>query len=160
MAKNLALTAVLLAALVALATATTYTTTVTTTTFDDSEENPRESQQCRQQVQGRQFQSCQRYLTSRRSGGGQEVELLEMTTDNPRQQEEEQQHLRQCCQQLRNVDQQCRCEAIRHAVRQTQQGGGSYQGEQMQQVYQKARSLPQRCNMRSPRQCEIRAIFV
>ncbi|KAL2250781.1 2S albumin [Sesamum indicum] len=153
MAKKLALAAVLLVAMVALASATTYTTTVTTTAIDD--EANQQSQQCRQQLQGRQFRSCQRYLSQGRSPyGGEEDEVLEMSTGN----QQSEQSLRDCCQQLRNVDERCRCEAIRQAVRQQQQEGG-YQEGQSQQVYQRARDLPRRCNMR-PQQCQFRVIFV
>ncbi|KAK6139967.1 hypothetical protein DH2020_026280 [Rehmannia glutinosa] len=145
--KKITLAAALLVALVAVATATTYTTTVTTTTFDE-EGNPGQQQQCQRQLQGRQFRSCQRYL-SQRSPYNEEDEVLEMSTGNPGQQ----MHLSQCCQQLKNVNEQCRCEAIRHAVRQLQQGGQEEMGQS--QVYQRATELPRKCNMR-PQQCQIR----
>lgn len=155
MANKAALAAALLVALVALAGATTYTTTVTTTSLDD-EANPR-YQQCSQQLQGRRFRSCQSYLSQRSgpyNGGEEEEEVLEMRTGNPRQQE---QYLQECCQQLKGVDEQCRCEAIKHAVRQLQQGGAETQtGEQ---VYQRARELPRRCNFR-PQQCQFHVVFL
>ena len=50
-----------------------------------------------------------------------------MMVENP----QGQQHLRQCCQQLENIDQQCRCEAVRQVVRQQQQEQeGEEQGQQ------------------------------
>ncbi|KAL0338635.1 UNVERIFIED_CONTAM: 2S albumin [Sesamum angustifolium] len=153
MSKKLALAALLLVAMVALASATTYTTTVTTTAIDD--EANQQSQQCRRELQGRQFRSCQMYLSQGRSPYGGDDAVLEMSTGN----QQSEQSLRECCQQLRNVDERCRCEAIRHAVRQQQQEGGSYQEGQSQQVYQRARDLPRRCNMR-PQQCQFRVIFV
>ncbi|KAL0347049.1 UNVERIFIED_CONTAM: hypothetical protein Scaly_1720900 [Sesamum calycinum] len=121
MSKKLALAALLLVAMVALASATTYTTTVTTTAIDD--EANQQSQQCRRELQGRQFRSCQMYLSQGRSPYGGDDVVLEMSTGN----QQSEQSLRECCQQLRNVDERCRCEAIRHAVRQQQQEGGSYQ---------------------------------
>ncbi|KAL7137374.1 hypothetical protein ABFS83_10G087300 [Erythranthe nasuta] len=154
MANKAALAAALLVALVALASATTYTTTVTTTTIDD-EANRGQQQQCLQQIQGRRFQSCQRYLSQR--GQYEEEEAIEMTTGNPQQQS---QYLRDCCQQLQNVNQQCRCEAIKQAVKEIQQQGGQYQTRQSEQVYQKARSLPRQCNFRSPQQCQFHVLFV
>ncbi|KAL8039724.1 hypothetical protein ABFX02_10G054700 [Erythranthe guttata] len=154
MAIKVVLTAALLVAMVTLASATSYTTTVTTTTIDD-EANRGEQQQCRQQIQGRRFQSCQRYLSQR--GQIEEEEAIEMTTGNPQQQS---QYLRDCCQQLQNVNQQCRCEAIKQAVKEIQQQGGQYQTGQSEQVYQKARSLPRQCNFRSPQQCQFHVLFV
>ncbi|KAK3024308.1 hypothetical protein RJ639_043170 [Escallonia herrerae] len=47
------------------------------------------------------------------------------------------QHLMECCRQLRNIDEQCRCQAIREMVRQQQMGEGS-QHEEMQEIAQKA----------------------
>ncbi|KAL6559195.1 hypothetical protein OROHE_006564 [Orobanche hederae] len=152
--KKRTLAAALLAALVAMATATTYTTTVTTTTFED-EGNPGQQQQCQRQLQGRQFRSCQRYLSSQKSGSyteEDEVVLEMMGSGNPGQR---QQSLKECCQQLKNVDEQCRCEAIRCTVRQMQQK----QIGESQQVYQKAMELPRKCNM-SPQHCPIKVVFV
>ncbi|KAL3631932.1 hypothetical protein CASFOL_024916 [Castilleja foliolosa] len=154
MAIKLTFSVALLVALISLATATSYTTTVTTTTFED-EANPGQQQQCQRQLQGRQFRSCQRYLSHRSSN-----EVLEMSTENPGQR---QQRLQECCDQLRNVNEQCRCEAIRHAVRQLQQqqqeGQGQQQTGQSQKVYTRATELPSRCNIR-PQQCQIRVVFV
>ncbi|GER29062.1 2S albumin [Striga asiatica] len=151
-AMKIALTAALLAALVTLSAATTYTTTVTTTTFADEAENPGQQEQCQRQIQGRQFRSCQRYLSQRSKYNSDDEAMIEM---NPGQQGQE--SLRECCQQLHNVNEQCRCEAIRHAVRQLQQQEGQQMGQS--QVYQKATELPRRCNMR-PQQCQIRVVFL
>ncbi|KAI8552749.1 hypothetical protein RHMOL_Rhmol06G0291300 [Rhododendron molle] len=71
-----------------------------------------------------------------------------ITDQNPQQQ----QQLRQCWQQLENLDDQCRCEGIREAVHQ-QREQGEMQGEEMMQ---QAENLPSRCNL-SPRRCQIRA---
>ncbi|KAK3021277.1 hypothetical protein RJ639_047268 [Escallonia herrerae] len=153
MAKLTILAAALLA-LLALAEASTYRTTITTTTIE--EENPHHGgsrQRCREQFQQQQqLRHCQMYM---RQGSPYDAGLaLAMVTGvNPQQQ----QHLRECCQQLRNIDEQCRCEAIRQMVRQQQMGGGSQQ-EQIQEMAQKAQYLPRRCNM-EPQQCQIRAVW-
>ncbi|KAK3024301.1 hypothetical protein RJ639_043163 [Escallonia herrerae] len=151
MAKLTILAAALLA-LLALAEASTYRTTITTTTIE--EENPRgggSRQRCQEQFQ-QQLRHCQMYM---RQGSPYDAGLaLAMVVGvNPQQQ----QHLRECCQQLRNIDEECRCEAIRQMVRQQQMGGGSQQ-EQMQGMAQKAQYLPRRCNM-EPQQCQIRAVW-
>lgn len=155
MANKVALTTSLLLALVVLARASRYTTTITTTTLDD-EANPRgQQQQCQRQLQGRQFRSCQSYLSQRGSSQYEEEEMgggLEM---NPSQQ---QQYLRDCCEQLQNVEQQCRCEAIQHAARQAQQQQGSGRQQSSEQVYQRARELPRQCNFRQ--QCQFQVVFV
>ncbi|XP_073148342.1 2S seed storage albumin protein-like [Henckelia pumila] len=157
MAKNLALAAALLvAAMLTLqaATANTYTTTITTTVVDET--NPGQHEQCRQQLQGRKFQSCQRYLQQGRQSEFEYEELI-----NPRGGGGEQSgDLRQCCNEIRNVNEQCRCEAIRQAVREQQQEGGGYQGEGFQKVYERARNLPRRCQFTRPQQCQLSGIFV
>ncbi|KAK2984810.1 hypothetical protein RJ640_004635 [Escallonia rubra] len=153
MAKLTILAAALLA-LLALAEASTYRTTITTTTIE--EENPRGSgsqERCRRQFQQQQqLRHCQMYT---RQGRQYDAELALAMVDgvNPQQQ----QHLRECCQQLRNVDEQCRCQAIREMVRQQQMGGGSQQ-EEMKEMAQKAQYLPRKCNM-EPQQCQIRAVW-
>ncbi|KAL3642684.1 hypothetical protein CASFOL_013499 [Castilleja foliolosa] len=158
MAIKLTFAAALLVALVTVATASRYTTTVTTTTFEDEANPGQQQQQCQRQLQGRQFQSCQRYL-SHRSSNEEDDEVLEMSTDNPGQR---QQRLQQCCDQLRNVNEQCRCEAIKHTVRQLQQQQqqeGQQQTGQSQKVYARATELPRRCNFRQ-QQCQIKVVFV
>ncbi|KAG6437242.1 hypothetical protein SASPL_102154 [Salvia splendens] len=158
MATKAALTAALLMALVALASATTFTTSF------EEEGNPRQ-QQCRQQLQGREFRSCQLYFSQRSSNPYEEEveeEVLEMSTG--RQTRHRQPHLNECCEQLREMDRhQCGCEAIKHAVQQAQQQGGRsrYQTGQSEseQIYQKARSLPRMCGLRE-QQCQFRVVLV
>ncbi|EYU35490.1 hypothetical protein ABFS82_10G053500 [Erythranthe guttata] len=157
MANKATLAAALLVALVTLTSATSYTTTVTTTTIDD-EATRGEQQECRQHVQGRLYLSCQRYLSQRSQYGGDEEEVVEMTTTgNPK---ERSQDLRSCCQQLHYVKQQCRCEAIKLAAEEVQQEGGQWQTGELQQVYERARYLPRQCNFRSPQQCQFRDLFL
>ncbi|XP_059664174.1 2S seed storage albumin protein-like [Cornus florida] len=150
MAK-LAILAFTLLALLALSKASTIT--VTTTTIDE-EENPRGQQSCHEQIQRQrqQLRHCAKYLSSQRRP--YDEESLRMVTN---QQQQQQQQLRECCNQLENMDEQCRCEAIRQVLRQ-QQERGEFRGEEMQQVAQRARDLPSRCNLR-PHQCQIRALF-
>ncbi|XP_073047260.1 2S seed storage albumin protein-like [Primulina eburnea] len=157
MAKNLALAAALLVAMVSLAAANTYTTTVSTTTIDD-EDNRGRQQECQQQVQGRQFRSCQRYFQQGREGGrfdSVDGELL-LALNRGKQSGS----LKECCNELRNVNEECRCEAIRQVVKEQQQGGPGYQGEEIQEVYERARELPRRCQFTRPQQCQLNAVFV
>nr|AAW66631.1 leonurin [Leonurus japonicus] len=94
-------------------------------------------------LQGRQFRSCQSYLRQRGN-------VLEMATGNPQSQTVE-----ECCESLKDIErkqQQCGCEAIKHAMRQMQ-------GGQSEEVYRKARMLPRTCGLRS-QQCQFNVIFV
>ncbi|XP_010064409.2 2S albumin-like [Eucalyptus grandis] len=64
-------------------------------------------------------------------------------------------HFRPCCQQLRQLDDQCRCEGLREIVRE-QTGGFGGQGSQGQ-LSQCARNLPNICGF-GPQHCEIRGM--
>ncbi|GFZ06523.1 hypothetical protein Acr_18g0006930 [Actinidia rufa] len=99
--------------------------------------NPRQQQQCREQIQRQQnLRHCQMYLAQ----GRDQYEVAMVTDINPQQQ----QHLRECCQQLRSMDEECRCDGVRTAVRQQQ---GQREREEMGQVMQKAQDLPSKCNL-------------
>ncbi|XP_057506580.1 2S sulfur-rich seed storage protein 1-like [Actinidia eriantha] len=133
-----------LVALLAIGSVSAHRTTITTTVVE--EENPGQ-QQCREQIQRQQnLRHCQMYLAQ----GRDQYEVAMVTDRN------QQQHLRECCQQLRSIDEECRCEGVRMAVRQQQ---GQREREEMRQVMQKAQDLPSRCNL-SPRRCEIQAGWV
>ena len=131
-----------LVALLAIGSVSAHRTTITTTVME--EENPGQ-QQCREQIQRQQnLRHCQMYLAQ----AGSEYYDVSMVTDrNP------QQHLRECCQQLQKIDEECRCEGVRTAVRQQQ---GQREQEEMRQVMQQAQDLPSKCNL-SPRRCQIQA---
>ncbi|PSS06160.1 2S sulfur-rich seed storage protein large chain 1B like [Actinidia chinensis var. chinensis] len=133
-------------ALLALASVSSHRTTITTTVVEE-EENPGQQQQCREQIQSQQnLRHCQMYLAQ----VGRDYYDVAMVTDrNPQQQ----QHLRECCQQLQKIDEECRCEGVRMAVRQQQ---GQREREEMGQIMQMAQDLPSKCNL-SPRRCQIQA---
>ncbi|XP_057777913.1 2S seed storage albumin protein-like [Salvia miltiorrhiza] len=164
MAMKAALAAALLVGLVALASASSFTTTVTTVSFEEEANRPAR-QQCRQQLQGREFRSCQRYFSQRSSPYEEEEEVLEMSTDREQRSRRHSPQLQECCEQLREMDRyQCGCEAIKHAVQQAQQqqrGSRRYQTGQSEseQIYQKARSLPRMCGLRE-QQCQFRVVLV
>lgn len=62
--------------------------------------------------------------------------------------------LQQCCQQLRQIDQQqCQCEGLRQIVQQQRQLG-ELQGQQLREVVQKAQNLANRCGL-GHQQCDI-----
>ncbi|XP_057846861.2 2S albumin-like cysteine protease inhibitor [Cryptomeria japonica] len=77
---------------------------------------------------------------------------------------------RRCCEELRQMPQQCRCDAIQRVFDQEQgegegeyfdQQGGGQGRERQQEILERARELPSRCNT-SPRRCNIqrRGIFM
>ncbi|GFY91513.1 hypothetical protein Acr_07g0017090 [Actinidia rufa] len=146
MAK-LTILAASLVALLAIASVSAHRTTITTTVVEEEEEENPGQQQCREQIQRQQnLRHCQMYLAQ----AGREYYDVSMVTDrNPQQQ----QHLRECCQQLQKIDEECRCEGVRTAVRQQQ---GQREQEEMRQVMQQAQDLPSKCNL-SPRRCQIQA---
>nr|ARD06055.1 PawS-like protein 1a [Inula ensifolia] len=156
MANQLALVAVLaLAAIVAFADEevsayrTTITTTTTTTTIEDNgfppyvdglptevvEDNPRERERCRKQIQGQQLNHCHMHLVTQGTASSFDDSMLRRMT-----QQEEDQHLQLCCDQLKQVNEQCQCEAIKKVVQQAAQ-----MQQQQQQVLRNAQMLPNQC---------------
>nr|ABB60053.1 2S albumin precursor isoform 3 [Sesamum indicum] len=124
--------------------------TVVTTTAAEEEENQQwcewESQQCR-------MGHCMQWMRSVRVPY-EESFVRSAVADQGRFEEE---HLRQCCNELRAVKSQCRCEALRCMMRRMMQEYGREQ--EMQQMMQKAEYLPRMCGMSYPTQCRLRAIF-
>ncbi|XP_062170565.1 2S seed storage albumin protein-like [Alnus glutinosa] len=142
---RLATLATLFAALLLVAhAAAAFHTTVTTVDVDDNIENQqRRGESCREQVQRQQnLNHCQRYMR-------QQCESGSFEDGN------QQQHLQQCCQQLRRMDEQCRCEGLRQVVRQQQ---GELRGEEMREMMECARHMPNQCHL-SPQRCEIRSAW-
>ncbi|XP_047331371.1 2S seed storage albumin protein-like [Impatiens glandulifera] len=146
------LTILALLALFAIAhLATAFRTTVTVVEEEDF--NPaRPQQRCQEQIQRQQqLRHCQMYLKEK---SGRRSSVLEMSTDNN---DDQDQYLDQCCQQLRNLNEQCRCKGLQEAVRQQQQqtrGGerGQTEQSQKQRIVDEAERLPSRCEV-SPRSC-------
>ncbi|KAL8458249.1 hypothetical protein ACS0TY_035943 [Phlomoides rotata] len=70
----------------------------------------------------------------------------------------EQQVKDECCRSLKNLENQgCECEGIQQAAMKAQQHMG--QGQQSEQVYQRAQQLPQTCNLKT-QQCRFKVIFL
>ncbi|KAL0399273.1 UNVERIFIED_CONTAM: 2S seed storage protein 1 [Sesamum radiatum] len=130
MAKFAVVLAVLFAA--ALMSASAHKTVVTTTVVEEEENQGGcqwESQQCR-------MRRCMQYMRSMR--GPYEDSFVRSEVANQGRFEEEQ--LRQCCNELRDVKSQCRCEALRCMMRRMMQEYGMEQD--VQQMRQKAQYLP------------------
>ncbi|GAA0153577.1 hypothetical protein LIER_42207 [Lithospermum erythrorhizon] len=145
-----------------------------TTTVVEDQENPqqrRQSQQCQQQVQRQRIRNCQDYIVQQQresSGRWDDDNDLEFEDEmNPQIRGQGQEYLDQCCQELEQIDRQCRCQALQEIARQAQQeqqqqGGrwrgqqqeGRYRGGQQQRIQQQVRQLPQICRVQVPQQCQ------
>nr|AFQ93665.1 preproalbumin PawS1 [Tilesia baccata] len=111
--------------------------------LDDNRKGSRE--QCdKKQISIQQLNHCEMHLTSSSSF---DYKLM-MAVENPQQEE----HLSLCCNQLRQVEEKCQCEAIKQVVEQAQkqQQQGGRQGQKMmrEQMRKKAQMLPNQCNLK------------
>ncbi|KAL5722891.1 hypothetical protein ACHQM5_006351 [Ranunculus cassubicifolius] len=136
---RLAIVGALLMVLLAIAQASTYRTIITTEIDEPIQLTV--SQRCRQQIQGMRMNSCMRYL--------QPYMLFPQMGEQ----------VQQCCNELNNVSDECKCEAIEQTVEnvmsyQGQGQRGQQQQQQMREVMQKAQQLPQMCGFQQ--QCEQR----
>ncbi|XP_071698971.1 2S seed storage protein-like [Rutidosis leptorrhynchoides] len=121
-----------------------------------SRRSSRGSQQC-SEVQGRQFNQCQRYIQQQQQQGGS----LLMSIN--RQGQQQQQELRSCCNELENVQRECQCEAMQEvyeqATRQQQQQQGRRQSGRRtsmepQMVQRAIQNLKNECNLQV-QQCRV-----
>ncbi|KAM7259810.1 hypothetical protein ACFE04_015551 [Oxalis oulophora] len=120
------------------------TATVTITTVEINEEaNPTKS--CQQQVQAQPLRNCQQFLTE-----CSRMMMLENTASSRCQQQKQ-----ECCEEMSQLDKECRCHGIKKMM-QRQQGQIGHQ--QMEKMAEKAMELPRMCQM-APRTCEMRSFW-
>ncbi|KAK1440018.1 hypothetical protein QVD17_05843 [Tagetes erecta] len=119
------------------------------------------SQQCSQSEIQRPVNQCQRYVEQQI----QSQQTIKMRTSR---RGEQQQELRQCCNELQNLERECQCEAVEEVARevmrqqQQQQGGRQQQkqgrrqfGEDLTEIVrQVVQNLPNQCNL-EVQQCSI-----
>lgn len=137
MAK-LAFLALAFAAIVAFSEVSAYTTTIKDNDFSNTR-GSQSYQQCRRQIPMQEVNHCEMRLT--------------LSQQEP--------HLHLCCNQLKNIEQECQCEAIQQVFQQAQQeqqkqGGRQGSQQQMEQILRKAEQLPKDCNLQV-QQCPIRS---
>ncbi|XP_022984798.1 2S sulfur-rich seed storage protein 2-like [Cucurbita maxima] len=113
--------------------------------FHDDNQNPW-LQRCRQQVRGERLRHCEQLLMRPRR-----VRQLLMAEEE----EDAVEHLEECCQQLRGMDDACRCEGLRQIVQRRRQQG-RMQGIDVGQMLERATNLPSVCRL-SQRRCELRS---
>ncbi|KAI7755394.1 hypothetical protein M8C21_024722 [Ambrosia artemisiifolia] len=124
-------------------------TTIITTTIDD--ENPiSEHQECRQQLREHELYQCRTYLQQ-----GQTQTPWELDNKHKEKKKHQEEGLQQCCQELKNVDKQCQCEAVKQVFRdvqtQQQQQGGEYHSQEMEQLKHRAQNLSNKCKLETKR---------
>lgn len=100
---------------------------------------------CRQMKPREQLRNCESFLRRQQQQGGRGEEEVEMNQFPfpPRGR-----GLDECCRELRNVDLQCRCDALGQIAREVQSQG---HGQQGRQVLETARNLPLQCGIIPPR---------
>ena len=113
----------------------------TTITLDSAENNvDRKESSCQQQIKKQNnLKHCQKYMEEKCSSCG----------DN----RSGSKHLDSCCEQLENLDRQCRCPGLKQAVEQQTQEGQMGR-EEMQEMYQMAEKIMSKCQM-EPRKCDM-----
>ncbi|XP_010064413.2 2S albumin [Eucalyptus grandis] len=148
MANFATLAAIFAALLVMSHAASAHRTMITTVEIDDDNES-RGSESCREHVQTQSLEQCEELFLDIGRGGSR-------PSGGDRERLMDSQHFRPCCQQLRQVDQQCRCRGIRQVVNEEQ---SEFRREGLHRVVKSARDLPSACGLSSPRHCQIRAIW-
>ncbi|KAI3514487.1 hypothetical protein L1887_12927 [Cichorium endivia] len=130
--------------LVAMAEATTETIFTTSTTFEENPTGRRTGMSCSQQMAEQQMLNhCMMYLDTA-TGMSSRGRMSEPTPE---------QHLELCCMQLTNIDEWCRCDAIKMMM--NQQG---WTQQQMGQMMGMATNLPNTCHLK-PEMCQMRAVW-
>ncbi|KAL5548261.1 hypothetical protein UlMin_003493 [Ulmus minor] len=130
MAK-LATAAALLATLLFIAHASAFRTTITTVITDNDRHDRRESE-CREQIMRQDLSPCMRYVKEQMN-------------------EHRSRNLEQCCEQMRDMEENCRCVGLqREMMQQSQQ----LSGQEMRRMREKAERLPSKCNM-GPQSCDF-----
>ncbi|OWM88734.1 2S sulfur-rich seed storage protein 1-like isoform X2 [Punica granatum] len=111
-----------------------------TTTYEDHDQH-----HCHDQMQHQSLSYCKQFLTH-----GSKYIVLQTrlgVMDRPEQQ------LQECCGQLRQVDESCRCKGLRHIV-QEQAKKGELPRKEMHKFVMRAENLPEMCSLAHHR-CHI-----
>ncbi|KAF8023883.1 hypothetical protein BT93_F1159 [Corymbia citriodora subsp. variegata] len=148
MANFATLAAIFAALLVMSHAASAYRTMITTVEIDEDNEG-HGSRSCHEQVQTESLEQCEELFLDIGRGSGRPI-------GSERERLMESQHFRPCCQQLRQVEQQCRCRGIRQIVNEEQ---SEFRREGLHRVVRSARDLPSACGLSSPHHCQIKAIW-
>ncbi|XP_021906584.1 sweet protein mabinlin-2-like [Carica papaya] len=122
---------------------------------DENQQQPRPQRCQREFMRHQQLRACQRFIRRQTSQGPRlEDELALDDEDEENQQQRGRQDFRICCQQLRNIDPQCRCPVLRRAVRIQQQRVQGQQGQQqVRRMHRIASNIPNMCQLQPSFTC-------
>ncbi|KAK1440020.1 hypothetical protein QVD17_05845 [Tagetes erecta] len=136
-------------------------TTTTTITDDSNIDLPfwrpsKGSKQCSQSEMQRPVNQCQKYVQEQIWS----PRAIEMTTSR---QGEHQQELRQCCNELQNLEMECQCEAVKELAREMmkqpmQRQQGRQQSGEMEIMRSVIQNIPNQCDL-EVQQCNIGSIM-
>lgn len=142
--EKLALLATVLAAFLLIANAYGVRTTITTVEIDNAD--PSSQRSCREQIQHQDLSQCEKYIRhGTRSGSSSSTALIEMPVEENGR---EGSSMQQCCSQIRELDDECQCPALKHIVgREGQHHGGGQQGEEMRSMVMRAQNIPTYCRL-------------
>ncbi|XP_038889520.1 2S albumin-like [Benincasa hispida] len=144
MAKLTSIVIIAALGVLGLVVADAHRTIITTMEVEEEEYNQRQHERCRQMRAREEIGRCAEYLTQQ----SRRPYVLEMRgIENQRRRGGE--LLNECCNELRNVDEECRCELLEEIVSMERRKGG---GQEERQMFQRARNLPSMCGIR-PQQC-------
>ncbi|KAF8023841.1 hypothetical protein BT93_F1120 [Corymbia citriodora subsp. variegata] len=153
MAKLAILGAILGALLVMSRAVAAHRATITTVHTDELEIGLRGGR-CREQVQRQGLEHCEQLFEDATMEGGQGGSMGWGREGECMSQMMQSRHFRPCCQQLRQMDVQCRCEGLRQVVRQQM---GEFRGQGSRGMVMCASNLPNICGF-GPQYCDIRAV--
>ncbi|KAJ6337947.1 hypothetical protein OIU76_007592 [Salix suchowensis] len=119
--------------------ASSYRTTVTTVEFDDQSSRGR-SGSCQEQIRRAELGSCEQYVSQSRP------RIALRGTHSSRG---DQGHAQQCCQQIRQVDRQCQCDALRSMIEEQtqQQQRRRPEQEETPEVMRRATEIQRQCGL-------------
>nr|P30233.3 RecName: Full=Sweet protein mabinlin-2; AltName: Full=Mabinlin II; Short=MAB II; Contains: RecName: Full=Sweet protein mabinlin-2 chain A; Contains: RecName: Full=Sweet protein mabinlin-2 chain B; Flags: Precursor [Capparis masaikai] len=132
---------------------------IQTTVIEVDEEEDNQLWRCQRQfLQHQRLRACQRFIHRRAQFGGQPDELEdEVEDDNDDENQPRRPALRQCCNQLRQVDRPCVCPVLRQAAQQVLQRQIIQGPQQLRRLFDAARNLPNICNIPNIGACPFRA---
>ncbi|KAG5235657.1 2S albumin [Salix suchowensis] len=117
--------------------ASSYRTTITTVEFDD-QSSQRRSGSCQEQIQRVELGRCEQYVSQSRPT----FALRGIHGSRG----DHQGRVQQCCEQIRQVDRQCQCDALRSMIEEQTRQQRPEQ-EEMQEAMRRAAEIQRQCGM-------------
>ncbi|ESQ42993.1 hypothetical protein EUTSA_v10015934mg [Eutrema salsugineum] len=146
-----------------LANASIYRTIVE---FDEEDDvsnpiRPLQGKCQKEYMQQQQLSACRNWIQKRAQQGriGYEADDFELTLDlddDENQIPQQKPALKQCCNELRQVDKMCVCPTLRQAAQQASFQGMHGPG-QVKHMFRSAKNLPKICNIREVESCQFKA---